>query len=76
MIEWAIDVNQGLPPLATDVLKLRHEPFEVARRQGQQQPVSGPVREAQSSRLNGPARDGLQGKLPPAGRLSTRSSPH
>jgi hypothetical protein len=46
MIEWAIGVNQGLPPLATDVLKLSHEPFEVGSRQGQQQPVSRPVREA------------------------------
>ena len=46
MIEWAICINQGLPPLATDVLKVSHEPFEVARRQGQQQQVSRPVREA------------------------------
>src|SRR5262245_29754241 len=63
MIEWAIGLNQGLPPLATDVLKFRHEPFEVASRHGQSE---RPVISTKRTRLGWVA-----GKAPPAGHLST-----
>jgi hypothetical protein len=44
MVERAIGVHQDLPMLAGNVVELRHEPLEIAGRQGEQEPIAGPIR--------------------------------
>ena len=46
MVERAVSFNEKLLMLTANVLKLRHEPFEIAGREGEQEPVEGPIRGA------------------------------
>jgi hypothetical protein len=44
MIERAIGVHEDFPALTFNMFKLRHQPFEMAWRQGEQKPIAGPIR--------------------------------
>jgi hypothetical protein len=44
MVERTISVHQDLPALAVNLLKLWHEPLEIAGWQGEQKPISRPIR--------------------------------
>ncbi|MGH6920685.1 MAG: hypothetical protein ACREJ0_23620 [Geminicoccaceae bacterium] len=43
MVERIISVHEDLPVLAANVLELRHQPLEIAGRQGEQKPIAGPT---------------------------------
>jgi hypothetical protein len=43
MVERTISVHQDFRALAANVFKLRHHPLEIARWQGKQKPISGPI---------------------------------
>ena len=40
LVERHIGVDQHLLALAVDVFEVRHEPLEIARRQGEQQTIA------------------------------------
>ena len=43
MVERTIGVQENLPALAANVLKLRHESLEITGWQGKQKPIEGPI---------------------------------
>jgi hypothetical protein len=43
MVERAVGVHEDLRALTLNLFKLRHQPFEMAWRQGEQKPIPGPI---------------------------------